>query len=126
MATQRTRRVAEQVREVLAELALELKDPRLGFLTITEVRVTADLKRAEVYYTVLPDDPEVVDGTAAGLASATPLLRRALGTRLRTRYVPDLHFTPDPLPERGRRIDRLLSDSGSARPDGEPPSGRGA
>lgn len=109
--SQRIRRVNEQVREVLAELVPGLKDPRIGFLTLTDVRTSPDLRHAEVFYTVLPDDPESLAHTAEGLTSAQPLLRRELGARLRMRYVPDLEFTHDPVPGQGRRIEALLRDA---------------
>ena len=108
--SQRIRRVNEAVREVLAELLHELKDPRIGFVTLTEVRTSSDLQHAEVFFTVLPDDAETRAATVAGLRSARPLLRRELGTRLRIRYVPDLEFVEDPVPAQGRRIEALLRD----------------
>jgi ribosome-binding factor A len=115
--SQRVRRVSEQVREVLAEELPGLKDPRIGFVTITDVRTTPDLRHAEVFYTSLPDDPEALAATAEGLASAQPLLRRELAARLQLRYVPDLHFTRDPVPEQGRRIDDLLAQARREHPD---------
>ncbi len=111
MSSQRVRRVSEQVREVLAEALPDLKDPRIGFITLTDVRTSPDLRHAQVFYTVLPDDEESLAQTAEGLTSAQPVLRRELATRLRMRYVPDLSFTHDPVPERGRRIDRLIAES---------------
>jgi ribosome-binding factor A len=119
--SQRIRRVNEQVREVLAELLPGLKDPRIGFVTLTDVRTAPDLRQAEVFYTVLPDDAESLARTAEGLASAQPLLRRELGARLRMRYVPGLEFTHDPVPARGRRIDDLLRE---ARREARPEPGR--
>lgn len=116
--SQRARRVAGQVQEVLAELLVDLKDPRLGFLTVTEVRVSTDLGQAEVFYTALPDDPEARAATAEGLASAAPLLRRELGTTLRLRRVPDLSFVHDPVPEQGRRIERLLGGGTAGTAEG--------
>ncbi|MBA3373277.1 MAG: 30S ribosome-binding factor RbfA [Actinomycetota bacterium] len=104
----RMRRINEAVKEVLATRLVDLKDPRLGFLTVTEVRTTPDLANADVYYTVLPDDDESRSATAEGLRSASSLLRRELGVHLRTRRVPDLHFTHDPVPAQGRRIETLL------------------
>lgn len=117
---QRHRRVGEAVKEILAERVQSLKDPRVGFVTITDVRVSGDLRAAEVYYTVLPDDDETRGRTAAGLASARPLLRREVGARLRLRHVPDLHFLEDPVPAQGRRIEELLDASGvREEPDGD-------
>jgi ribosome-binding factor A len=120
--SQRVRRVNESIREVLAESILELKDPRLGFLTITGVRTSPDLRHSEVFYTVLPDDPESRSSTAEGLASAASLLRRELGARLRMRAVPDLHFTHDPVPEKGRRIENLLRAGGQPHADPADPA----
>ena len=108
---QRLRRVNEAVREIVAEEVGGLKDPRIGFVTVTDVRTSSDLRRAEVFYTALPDDEVALAATAAGLASATPVLRRELGARLRTRNVPDLQFTHDAVPERGRHIEQLLRDT---------------
>jgi ribosome-binding factor A len=106
--SQRVRRVNESVKEILAEALQAVKDPRIGFVTITDVRTTTDLKHCEVFYTVLPDDEESRARTAEGLRSAGPVLRRELGARLRTRNTPELEFTHDPVPEQGRRIERLL------------------
>lgn len=115
--SQRLRRVNESVKEVLAGLLVDLKDPRIGFVTLTEVRTTADLRQAEVFYTVLPDDEATRVDTAEGLASATPLLRRELGARLRMKNIPDLHFTLDPVPEHGRHIESLLREQESVDGD---------
>lgn len=111
---QRVRRVNESVKEILAEAVQGLKDPRVGFVTLTEVRTSSDLRHAEVFYTSLPDDPEALAETAEGLASAHGVLRRELGLRLRLRNVPDLHFTHDPVPAQGRRIEALISDAKDA------------
>jgi ribosome-binding factor A len=113
----RTRKVSEQVKEIVAELVPGLKDPRVGFVTITDVRTTPDLRISEVFWTVLPDEAEVREQTTEGLASAMPVLRREVGRRLRLRAVPELHFTYDPVPEQGRRIDRLLDEAARAAED---------
>ena len=115
--SQRTRRVGEAVKEIVAQLVPGLKDPRIGFVTITDVRTTPDLRSAEVFYTVLPDDEDVRTATENGLRSATPLLRREVGAQLQMRRVPDLHFTHDPLPEHSRRIETLLRDARSGGED---------
>jgi ribosome-binding factor A len=107
----RLERVNARIQELLAELIPTLKDPRIGFVTITAVRTSADLGHAEVFYTVLPDDSDAREAIAAGLHSATGVLRREVGERLRVRRVPDLHFTHDSVPERGRRIEGLLRDA---------------
>ncbi|HUH08830.1 MAG TPA: 30S ribosome-binding factor RbfA [Egibacteraceae bacterium] len=107
----RIRRVNEAVREVVAEMLPRLKDPRIGFVTLTEVRTSPDLRHARVWYSVLPDTEESRAETAAGLDSASPILRRAVGSRLRLKHVPDLHFTHDPLPAHSERIDTLIRES---------------
>jgi ribosome-binding factor A len=106
--SQRLRRVNESVKEIVAETVQGLKDPRIGFVTITDVRTSSDLRSAEVYWTVLPDDETTRTQTEAGLRSAAPLIRRELGGRLRTRLTPDLQFVHDEVPEQGRRIEELL------------------
>jgi ribosome-binding factor A len=103
------RRVNEAVKELLAEALPELKDPRVGFVTLTEVRTDPDFGRAEVFFTVLPDDEESLRQTVAGLASAAPLLRRQLGARLRLKRTPELRFSHDPVPARGLRVAQLLA-----------------
>ncbi len=109
MATDRMRRVNEEIKEILAARLLELKDPRIGFVTLTDVRTSPDLAQAEVFYTELDgDEGNEPSETAAGLESAAPMLRRELADRLRIRRIPELHFTHDPAPERGRHIERLL------------------
>jgi len=128
--SQRLRKVNESVKEIIAELLGGLKDPRIGFVTITDVRTTSDLRQSQVFWTVLPDDDETREQTAAGLHSATPLIRRELGQRMRTRLTPELDFHYDPVPERGRRIEQILRDVPPApAPDGAPdgaPGGAGA
>ena len=107
--SQRLRRINEAVKEIVAGLLPDLKDPRIGFVTVTDVRTTQDLREAEVFFTVLPDNEESRVATTAGLQSAAPLLRHELNAQLRLRRIPDLHFVHDPLPEHGRRIDSLLT-----------------
>jgi ribosome-binding factor A len=104
----RVERVNATILQILAERVLTLKDPRIGFVTITGVRTSADLGHAEIFYTVLPDDERSRADAEAGLRSALPLLRHEVASRLRVRRTPDLHFTHDPVPERGRRIEHLL------------------
>lgn len=115
--SQRVRRVNETLRTVLAPHLRDLTDPRLGMVTLTEVRVTPDLKRAEVFYTVLPDDEETRAGTAEALASAAPRLRGLVGAEIRLKHVPALHFTEDPVPAEGRRIDDLIEQVKAQRDD---------
>jgi ribosome-binding factor A len=130
MSSPRANRVPERIKEILAELVGRLKDPRIGFVTITDVRTTTDFGRATAYYTALGPSHEASLGddavqraqerTAEGLASATPLLRRELGKRLRLRQVPTLEFVHDPLPEHGRRIDALIEEARRDRDERDP------
>ena len=103
----RTHRVSEEFREILAEEVPKLKDPRVGFVTITRVDVTPDLRRATVYYTVLGDEP-AQNATRAGLRSAAPRLRQVIGAQVRLKVMPDLEFRPDVGVEGSKRVEELL------------------
>ncbi|GGD80737.1 ribosome-binding factor A [Microbacterium murale] len=108
MAGERQARLADRIRVILAErLERGLRDPRLGFVTITDVRVSGDLQHASAFYTVLGTDEERAS-SAAALASATGLLRSEVGKQLSTRLVPTLEFIPDALPENADNITALL------------------
>lgn len=115
--TQRTDRVAEEFREILAEELQRLKDPRIGFVTVTGVDVTPDLRRATVFYTVFGDEKQE-RATAAGLRSATPHLRQAIGRQVRLKVVPELEFRVDESIAHGRRIDELIERIHEEDPDG--------
>jgi ribosome-binding factor A len=105
---QRSQRVGEAIQKEISDLLLRgLKDPRIGFVTITTVDVSSDLSLARVYFTVMGDD-EVRKNTEKGLKSAIPFLRRELGKRLRLRIVPDLTFSFDSSLEYGRRIESII------------------
>ena len=109
MATgDRAARVADRIREVIARrLEKGLRDPRMGFATITDVRVTGDLQHASVFYTVYGTDEERAD-TAAALKAATGMLRTEVGRNLNTRLTPSLEFIPDAVPENAAAIESLL------------------
>jgi phosphoesterase RecJ-like protein len=110
MATRRTQRVGENIREVLGELILrQVKDPRVGFVTITAVRVSPDLSKAHVYYTVLGDESEQRN-TEAGLESAKPFLRMETGRRVNLKTVPDIEFHLDDAPEKGQHVDTVIEE----------------
>src|SRR5690606_1314098 len=105
---ERRSRVADRIRVVLSErLQKGLRDPRLGFVTITDVRVTGDLQNASVFYTVYGTDEERA-GTAAALKAATGMLRSEVGRKLNTRLTPTLEFIADALPEEASNIADLL------------------
>ncbi len=104
---ERPSRVSEEFREVLAEEIPRLKDPRIGFVTVTHVEVTPDLRRARVYYTALGDD-RARRATAAGLRSARPHLRSVLGHQVRLKFLPELEFEEDAQTMRAARIEELI------------------
>jgi ribosome-binding factor A len=105
----RHERIAEEIRhEVSAMLSGELKDPRLsGLVTVTEVRVSPDLKQARIFVSVMGTAAEQ-SSALAGLAAATGFIRRELAMRLQLRRSPDLHFVHDQSEEYGQHIDELL------------------
>jgi ribosome-binding factor A len=103
-------RVGEEIRVELSDLlAREVKDPGIGFITITAVRVTADLQIARVFYTALGDDKARRE-SARALGRAQPFLRRQLAARLRLRRAPELQFHFDDSLDRQERIDALLRE----------------
>jgi len=111
MASERQARVADRIRVVLAErLEKGLRDPRLGFVTITDVKVTGDLQHASVFYTVMGDEALRAD-TAAALKYATGLLRTEVGKNLNTRLTPSLEFILDAIPENADHIAALLREA---------------
>jgi ribosome-binding factor A len=108
MASPRVLKLADQIKVIVAEmLERRIKDPRLGFVTITDVRLTGDSRDATVFYTVLGSEEELA-GTAAALESATGLIRSRIGKQLGLRFTPSLRFLPDAVPENARQIDDLL------------------
>ena len=104
----RPQRLAEQIREEISELAVSgLKDPRIGFATITEVRLTPDLRLARVLVSVL-GTAEEQEETLEGFRAAAAFIRRTLGQRLKMRRTPELEFQLDRTEERAARIEELL------------------
>ncbi|MEX0172605.1 30S ribosome-binding factor RbfA [Streptomyces sp. LMG1-1-1.1] len=105
----RAKKLADLIREVVAEkLQRGIKDPRLGtHVTITDTRVTGDLREATVFYTVYGDDEERASA-AAGLESAKGILRSAVGRAAGTKFTPTLTFVADALPENAKTIENLL------------------
>ncbi len=107
--SRRTDRVEEACKETLSEIIQrEIKDPRIGFVTITQVRVTPDLRHAKVYVSVLGTDEEVAE-SLGGLASSKGYIKSALGKHLRIRNVPDLEFVNDTVTEEAVRLQRLFN-----------------
>ena len=110
----RARKLAVRIREVVAStLELQVKDPRLGMVTITDAKVTPDLREATLYYTVYGSDEER-QSSAMALESAKGVLRNAVGRQTGVRYTPSLTFVADVVPETAGRIDELLQQARSA------------
>jgi len=106
--TARARKLAERVHEVVAEaLEKRIKDPRLGFVTVTDAKVTNDLQHATVFYTVFGDDEERA-ASAAALESAKGVIRSEVGRRTGIRLTPTLEFIADAIPENAAHLDELL------------------
>ncbi len=117
-SSNRTTRVADQVRMEVADiLAKKTKDPRIQFVTVTAVSMTADLKIARVYVTAM-DREHFEQETKPGLRSAVGFIRTELGRRLNLRYTPELIFFRDTSAEQGDRIEKIL-DSIYVNPEGE-------
>jgi len=112
---QRLRRVAEQIQQELSGLLRrELKDPRVGMITLTGVEVSPDLAHAKVYFTTL-GDAEARAHTEAGLKRAAGFLRSQLGHRLKLHVIPELHFHYDASVERGMQLSQLIDAAVSGR-----------
>jgi len=107
----RPRRVAEQIQRELAELLrLEVKDPRVGMITVTDVEVTTDYSHAKVFFTLLGDEGRVQEALK-GLQSAAGFLRSEISHRMKLRTMPQLHFIHDTSIEHGMRLDKLIEDA---------------
>jgi ribosome-binding factor A len=111
MDAARARKLAEQISQIVAEmLERRIKDPRLGFVTVTEARLTNDLREATVFYTVYGSDQERAD-TAQALASATGIIRSEVGRQLGLRHTPSLEFVADALPDTAQRVEDLVTQA---------------
>lgn len=109
-------RVADQIQKDLSELIVfELKDPRVGMLTIAEVQLTPDYAHAKVYFTMLKDDADTVKNTLAGLNAAAGYLRNQLGKRLHIHTLPQLHFVHDTSASRGMAMSALIDKANATR-----------
>jgi ribosome-binding factor A len=105
----RARRLGEAIAQIVAEmLERRIKDPRLGFVTVTEARVTGDLREATVFYTVYGSAEERAE-SAAALASATGLIRSEVGKQTGLKHTPSITFEPDTVPDSARNIEELVA-----------------
>ncbi len=112
----RSQRVADQIQKDLAELiAMEVKDPRVGMVTLTEVQLTPDYAHAKIFFTTLIDDPAAVKKTLDGLHKASGFLRAQLGRRLHIHTLPELHFVYDISPSRGAALSKLIDEAHATR-----------
>ena len=114
MANPRVRKVADRIQVIVAEmLERRIKDPRLGFVTVTDVRVSGDTQQASVFYTVLGEEEQVV-GSAAALESAKGLIRSEVAKQLGMRHAPTLEFIHDALPDTARHFEEILAQTREA------------
>ena len=121
MPNTRRQRVQELLRQEISQILItEVRDPRLGFITVTGVEVSADLHYAQVYISVLGEPPQQTQAMEA-LHSATRFIRGALGRNLELRHVPELTFKYDPTVEKAARIDQLLNRIAQEQSEHEPP-----
>ncbi|WP_347550343.1 30S ribosome-binding factor RbfA [Pseudalkalibacillus hwajinpoensis] len=110
MSNVRAHRVGEQMKKELGDIiSRKIKDPRVGFVTVTAVEVTNDLQQATVFITVLGDE-EKKEATLNGLAKATGFIRSEIGKRIRLRKTPEIYFEFDESIDYGNKIERLLAD----------------
>jgi ribosome-binding factor A len=110
----RAKRLADRIAQIVAEmLERRVKDPRLGFVTVTDARVTGDLREATVFYTVYGSAEEQA-GTAAALKSATGLIRSEVGRQTGLRHTPSLAFVRDTVPEGAKQIEELVARARAA------------
>jgi len=123
LESQRSHRIADQIhKEISALLIKGLKDPRIGFVTITAVEVTSDLHSARIFFSAMGSESEIKN-TEKGLQSSVPFLRRELAKRLRLRYTPELQFQWDNSLAYGNRIDTLLRQIKTEHTDDQGDSG---
>lgn len=112
----RPERVAELIRAEIASMVLtDLHDPAIGFVTITQVQMSHDLRTARVYFSCLGSEEEF-EKVREGFDRAAGFLRREVGRRCKLRYAPELHFFPDHSSETGARIERILQENLSVSP----------
>ncbi len=114
MDAARARRLGEAIAQIVAEmLERRIKDPRLGFVTVTEARITGDLREATVFYTVYGSAEERA-ASAAALASATGLIRSEVGRQTGLKHTPSVTFEPDTVPDTARNIEELVARARAA------------
>jgi ribosome-binding factor A len=119
MSNLRATRVGEQMKKELSDIiGRKIKDPRIGFVTVTDVRVTGDLQQAKVYISVLGDE-EQKKNTLKGLAKATGFIRSEIGQRIRLRKTPEIYFEIDESIDYGQRIESLIKQISQEKENNE-------
>jgi ribosome-binding factor A len=119
-ASKRPERVGELIRaELSGMIRSDLHDPAIGFVTITQVQMSHDLRTARIYFSCL-GGPEELEKVREGFDRASGYLRREIGRRCQLRYAPELHFFPDRSAETGARIEQILRENLPAEPSDEP------
>jgi ribosome-binding factor A len=114
----RSEKVSEQIHKIISELMIKgLKDPRIGFVTITGVKMPTDMRQATIYFTTYGSDEEK-QNTLAGLNSARGFIRKEVGQELKMRFVPEIIFKYDTSVEYGQHIEKMLKEIG-AQDDGD-------
>lgn len=109
-------RVADQIQRDLSEIiAFELKDPRVGMITITEVQITPDYAHAKVFFTMLSDKQDEIQNTVSGLRAAAGYIRKELGRRVSIHTLPELHFVHDTSTARGIEMSKLIDQANATR-----------
>lgn len=109
-------RVQDQIQRDLSEIiAFELKDPRIGMVTITEVQLTPDYAHAKIFFTTLIDNEEAIKNTLKGLTVAAGFMRNQLGKRLHIHTLPELHFHHDTSTTRGLAMSKLIDEANATR-----------
>jgi ribosome-binding factor A len=109
----RSEKVAEEIHKIVSELLIKgLKDPRIGFVTITGVKLTTDIRQATIYFTVIGSDEEKKN-TESGLNSARGFIRKELAKDLKLRFAPEIQFRYDASVEYGQHIESILKEIGS-------------
>jgi ribosome-binding factor A len=112
MPGRRPERLGEQIREEVSQIILgELSDPRIGFVTVTDVEVSSDLRNARIYVSIVGSDDEVARSLGA-LKAASGFIRWHLGRALNLRHLPDLHFAHDKTARTATRIEEILKEEG--------------
>ena len=111
MVSPRVAKIADRIQVIVAQmLERRIKDPRLGFVTITDVRLTGDSQQATIFYTVLGEETDLAS-TAVALESAKGVLRSEVAKQLGMRHAPTLTFLPDEIPETARHLDEVLAQA---------------